>query len=149
MKGSVMHEDVLIPTDGSDKNDKVVDYAIGLANLTEATIHALSVIDDRALRDLDEELEETVSQRLESKTERWVTDIAETATSAGLETVTEVRRGDPSSQIIQYADENEIDLIVMGGQGADHRHHENIGSVSERVVSEAPCPVTLRMVGDE
>ena len=144
-----MHEDILVPTDGNDKNDKVVDYAVKLAGLSGATIHALSVIDTRSVRDLDEELAATVREQLETKTEAWVTEIADAAAEAGLEAVTEVRTGDPSSQILQYIEEAGIDLVVMGGQGADHQHHENIGSVSQRVVTDAPCPVTIRMVSGE
>lgn len=144
-----MHDDILVPTDGNDKNDKVVDYAVKLAGLSGATIHALSVIDTRSVRDLDEELAATVQEQLETKTEAWVTEIADAAAGAGLEAVTEVRTGDPSSQILQYIEDAGIDLVVMGGQGADHQHHENIGSVSQRVVTDAPCPVTIRMVSGE
>jgi universal stress protein A len=52
-----------------------------------------------------------------------------------------VRRGDPSKQIIEVADELDVDLIVMGTRGTTGLEHVLLGSVAERTVRLAHCPV--------
>ena len=53
----------------------------------------------------------------------------------------EVREGTPFYEIIQFAKENDIDLIVMGTHGHTGLAHLLMGSVAEKVVRKAPCPV--------
>ena len=53
----------------------------------------------------------------------------------------EVREGTPFYEIIQFAKENDIDLIVMGTHGHSGLAHVLLGSVTEKVVRKAPCPV--------
>ena len=50
-------------------------------------------------------------------------------------------RGKEVQQILQYVKEKQIDLIVMGTHGASGLEHALLGSVAERVVRRAPCPV--------
>jgi nucleotide-binding universal stress UspA family protein len=59
--------------------------------------------------------------------------------------VTEVQMGRPFMEIIRYARDKEIDLIVLGTHGRSGLKHALLGSVAERVVRKAPCPVlTIR-----
>jgi nucleotide-binding universal stress UspA family protein len=59
--------------------------------------------------------------------------------------VTAVRRGDPVDAVVAYAKENAIDLIVAVTHGRSGLGHALLGSVAERIVREAPCPVlTIR-----
>ena len=51
------------------------------------------------------------------------------------------RRGTPSKEIVRYAKERDIDLIVMGTHGRGLLAHAVMGSVTEKVVRNAPCPV--------
>ena len=55
--------------------------------------------------------------------------------------VTETRFGKPSKEIVQYATDHEIDMIVVGAHGQSGLTHFLIGSVAESVVRHAPCPV--------
>jgi nucleotide-binding universal stress UspA family protein len=60
----------------------------------------------------------------------------------------EARFGSPARDIVNYAAANDIDLIVMGTHGHGGVHHLLVGSVTERVVRAAPCPVlTVRDSG--
>jgi nucleotide-binding universal stress UspA family protein len=52
-----------------------------------------------------------------------------------------MRLGTPSEEIVNYADEHEIDLIVMGTHGRTGVARVLLGSVAEKVVRKAPCPV--------
>jgi len=52
-----------------------------------------------------------------------------------------VRPGTPATEIVHYAEEEDIDLIVMGTHGRGFMSHMVMGSVAEKVVRTAPCPV--------
>jgi universal stress protein A len=63
-----------------------------------------------------------------------------------------IRRGDPSSQIVELAQEAGVDLIIMGTRGLTGLRHVVLGSVAERTVRHAPCPVVttkFHAVSDE
>jgi nucleotide-binding universal stress UspA family protein len=64
--------------------------------------------------------------------------------------IREMREGRPFVEIIRYADEADIDLIVMGTHGWGPISHMLVGSVAEKVVRKAHCPVlTIRPAGHE
>src|SRR5262249_49264922 len=52
-----------------------------------------------------------------------------------------VRPGNPATEIVHYAEEHDVDLIVMGTHGRGFVAHVVMGSVAEKVVRTAPCPV--------
>ena len=61
-----------------------------------------------------------------------------------------VRTGTPFVEIVRHAKENDVDLIVMGTHGRTGLVHALIGSVAEKVVRKAPCPVlTVRPEGHQ
>ena len=53
----------------------------------------------------------------------------------------EVARGQPADAIVRFAQERDVDLIVMGTHGRSGLQHALLGSVAEKVVRQAPCPV--------
>ena len=66
----------------------------------------------------------------------------------GIETVRAIRVGHAFVEILQYATDNAIDMIVMGTHGRGPIQHLLLGSVAEKVVRKAPCPVlTVRQPG--
>lgn len=68
-------------------------------------------------------------------------------TTAPVESV--VRRGSPADEIVRYAEEKGTGLIVMGSRGWGEMHAVLLGSVSERVLHSAPCPVLIvRLTGN-
>lgn len=121
----------------------MIDYAVEIAMQSNATVHSLAVVDERVLSDLDGDLEESVHETLETKSHHWVGAVADAATDAGLETISETRFGDPSEQILEYANDADIDLIVLGQRGADHYNNEQLGSVSNRIVTDTSRPVLV------
>ncbi len=66
---------------------------------------------------------------------RWAT------TSAAATTVLKTQVGSPHREIVRYATEHQVDLIVLGTHGRGPLGHMLLGSVAERVVRTAPCPV--------
>jgi len=136
-----MYETILFPTDGSDHAETVAEHAFEAAKTRSATLHVLSVVDDRAFLVLDDARVEQVREDLRA-TAREATDAAATrAAEAGLEVETAIDTGHPAECIVDYATENDVDLIVMGTSGDDYENNV-VGSVSQRVVRTAPVPVT-------
>ncbi|AGB33275.1 UspA domain-containing protein [Natrinema pellirubrum DSM 15624] len=136
-----MYETILLPTDGSDHAATVAAHAIDVAATRDATLHVLSVVDDRAFLVLDDNRVEQVRDDLEATAREAVDEAATRAADRGVETTTAVDTGNPAECIVDYAASEPVDLIVMGTSGDEYERNV-VGSVSQRVVREAPVPVT-------
>jgi nucleotide-binding universal stress UspA family protein len=78
---------------------------------------------------------------LREGSKRAMAELAKTGLAAGVRVVQETREGPPFLEIVRYAQEGDIDLIVMGTHGRTGLAHALMGSVAEKVVRKAPCPV--------
>ncbi|RQG91419.1 universal stress protein [Natrarchaeobius halalkaliphilus] len=137
-----MYHDVLIPTDGSDGTRRSIVHGLTIAERFDATVHALSVVPEGPLGTLE-------SEEATPAAHRAVDHVAATAKRSGLEAVTAVDHGVPHEEILSYADEHGIDMIVMGTQGRTGLDRVLVGSVTERVVRMADVPiVTVRLTDD-
>ncbi|RLM57611.1 universal stress protein [Halobellus sp. Atlit-31R] len=139
-----MYDNILIPTDGSEQAANAVEEAIRLANELDATVHALHVVDEFEAKIVpitgaeDEKREEFLEHGKE------VTDeVAGVAAEAGLDCVTEVRTGMAHEEIRRYADENDIDLVVIGSRGLGTVEEMLLGSTADKVVRTIDKPVTV------
>jgi nucleotide-binding universal stress UspA family protein len=141
---SRMYERILVPTDGSQGSAHVALQAIDLAEQYGATIHVCSVVDDShrsILPDVGSR-----SEDLETEAQKAIQRVTKMASVHGVETVGEVREGDPAEEILEYAEEIRADLIVAGTHGRSGVERRLIGSVAERLVRHASCPVmTVRL----
>ncbi|ELY65013.1 universal stress protein [Natrinema versiforme] len=136
-----MYETILFPTDGSDHAATVAAHAIDAAAAHDASLHVLSVVDDRAFLVLEDDRVERVRDDLEATAREAADDAATRAADRGLETTTAVDTGNPAERIVDYAETADVDLIVMGTSGDEYERNV-VGSVSQRVVRDAPVPVT-------
>ncbi|OHB71466.1 MAG: hypothetical protein A2W17_08550 [Planctomycetes bacterium RBG_16_41_13] len=142
---------ILCPVDYSIYSEKALAYAIELATRFQAKLHLLHVLDIRFLDVNNPELpyipvtaniisEETIAM-LKSRLLKSVSD--ETQGKISVEAI--VIQGVPFTEIIRTARESNIDLIVIGTHGRTGLAHAVMGSVAEKVVRKAPCPVlTIR-----
>lgn len=135
-----MYSKVLFPTDGSVDATEALTHALDLAQQYGATLHTLYVDppdDEPALLD---ETGEALSG------EQIIEDVRTRANEVGLEVVSELRHGDPSTAILEYATEADIDLVVMATRGRTGLDRYILGSVTEDVVRSSDVPVlTVRM----
>lgn len=145
-----MFERILVPTDGSSGADSALDLAIDLVRTYDATLHVVYVVDLGGLP-LDEDSDTwLVHQALESEGQSTVTAVRERAERAGIEHVeTAVLEGAPHRAIIEYVQEHDIDLVVMGTHGRRGVDHVLLGSVTERIIRTAPVPVLSVRVPDD
>jgi len=143
-----MYDRILLPTDGSRGNSRAVEQAIGLAAQSDARLHVLFVIED--LPYAPEMMDGQVEARLREIGEEAISDIRQRADDAGVSVETALEDGTPHQSILEYADEEGMDLIVMGTHGRSGLDRYLLGSVTERVVRGADTPVlTVRVDGDE
>lgn len=137
---------ILLPTDFSDTAQYALDYARELAGRFDATVHLLHVVPD-PLQTLAVEVAPVVSDLAAS----WTADAErrlEEVRIEGPRTVRAVRVGHAFVEILRYAADNAIDLIVMGTHGRGPVEHLLLGSVAEKVVRKASCPVlTVKQAG--
>lgn len=143
-----MYEHVLVPTDGSEAAAAAVREAVDLADLTGATIHGLYVVDARDYSALPETKWVGVETALESEGESALAAVTDAAEAADVPVRTRIRRGVPHGEILDYAEEEEIDLIVMATHGRTGLDRFLLGSVTENVIRGASVPVHVIRTGD-
>jgi nucleotide-binding universal stress UspA family protein len=149
-----MFKRILVPMDFSAPSDAALEQARSVATRFGASLHLLHVADDpyRVLysaevfvpdiEGLREEILKDVTGRLNDRLRP--SDLTE------LHATAEAIIGMPAASIVEYADGHDIDLIVMGTHGRGGMSHLLMGSVAERVVRTAACPVlTVRKAHTE
>ena len=137
---------VLVPTDGSDASVAAARLAYRLARAFEAKVDLLFVIDlllCEELRRFDQGEFDEIQRELLEQGERVVGVLRDEGERQGLTVASTVRRGDPFEEIVATAQQQEVDLIVMGHVGRRPRARVLLGSVAERVLEFAPCPVMV------
>ena len=134
---------ILIATDFSEPAEKALTYARALAQKFGATLHVLHVADDLLARgvglegyvafdpELQREIEESARKQLKAL-------VAKEPVPAKPVVITS---NAPANAIVEYAQKSKIDLIVIGTRGRSGIANLLLGSVAERVVRTAGCPV--------
>jgi nucleotide-binding universal stress UspA family protein len=143
-----MYDRVLVPTDGSDGTSKTLAHAIDLAERHDATLDALSVVDEHRLEGLSGDARFETETTLQDNAERAVAAVVDRAEQAGLACETTVMAGAPAERIVAHAAASGADVIVMGTHGrSDHERIATLGSVTQRVVENAAVPVLVVHIG--
>ncbi|MFP4626786.1 MAG: universal stress protein [Natronomonas sp.] len=134
--------DVLVPVDGSDPADSAIDHAV--THFPEANITVLYVMDpvDGATAWGPVTGEDWVSAA-EERAESVLAEASERAADAGHDVETASVIGRPSQAIVEYAEEHDVDQVVIGSHGRKGVARVLLGSVAETVVRRTPSPVTV------
>lgn len=146
-----MYDDILVPTDGSEGTNKAVEHALDIAKKYDATAHVVYVVNTSAYSTLPADSNwESITAALEDEGKQATSEVVEEMQDAGANAVPSVEEGIPHKTILEYADNNDIDLIVMGTHGKSGLDRLLLGSVTEKVVRASKVPVlTVRMVDGE
>jgi len=137
---------ILVPTDFSEFSQPAMDHGCAIAARFAAQLHLLHVVPDPAM--LVPEAAAFSVESMQAQTDAMVAE-AQSQLAAlpadgwddGQPVVREVRVGTAFMEIIDYAREKDIDLIVIGTHGRSGLMHILMGSVAERIVRKASCPV--------
>jgi nucleotide-binding universal stress UspA family protein len=136
-------KNILVPIDFSSHSRAALECAIGLAKTYGSTIHVLHAYHlpiqiatpDQIVtpQNFWRDVRDAAARKLEKS--------AELVRRAGVPVETHLTEAQPAAAIIDLADKLEADLIVMGTRGLSGLKHVLLGSVAERTVRLAPCPV--------
>jgi universal stress protein A len=145
-KEAVMNsQKFLIPIDFSEFANQALDYAIALATKLQARLTLLHVIHAMPLgvAEMGASLPYSYLQELEADIAQSMGEYLTRVQEAGLEGEIMIVHGVPFEEIVNTAAANQIDLIIMGTHGRSGLQHVLLGSVAEKVVRLAPCPVLV------
>ena len=137
-------EKILVPCDFSEPAKSALKLAIEIAGQSGAELHVLNVVELPIMHDdiltpmpsFDETLLRELSQRSEEKFAQWKSDFA-----GHTPFLTKIEFGPIVPTILDYLDDNKINLVVMGTKGVSGLEEVFIGSTAEKVVRHAVCPV--------
>lgn len=128
-----MYDTILVPTDGSVVAESAGEYGCALADRFGADLHVVHVTEDGGL----------VGDDGDDSGERAVEAVADDARELGVDVTTSViePEGAVHSELIDYADAHDVDVVVMGTHGWSGLDRFLVGSVAQQTLRESPVPV--------
>lgn len=140
---------VIVPIDFSDNAGIVVNSAAYIAGTFKAALHVLFIVqnfEDYSGFFVPQMSVATIENDLfvgaEEQMDLFCREHSDKFDQAGISPITKVLVGDVAEKIVEYAAEENGDLIVMGTHGYKGLERIMFGSVADQVVKTAPCPVT-------
>lgn len=135
---------ILLPIDGSEHAMKAVDYALKLAKDDHSQveiIHVRAPLDHYPSRVVYSHL--ALEKELMEEAESIIAKGIEKFKDSGIPYTAKILTGDPADVICREAEENGIELIVMGSRGLNAVSRFVLGSVSSRVLTHGCCPILI------
>ena len=141
-----MYKKILLPTDGSKYSENAEQHALFLAEKSGAEIIALSVIEngfsiglpsDDTIYEINQMLKEETKQNL--KRDEEIRDEVDSS----IKVTSLVKEGSPAAVILDVAEDEDVDLIVIGSSGKTGFDRFLMGSVASKVVKSAKCSVLV------
>ncbi len=156
---------LLVPVDGSNASISAVKKALELSKKYNFSIKLISVVAEKnseyrrhenAWKGVDgsiisesEELEKQLEKKVKENADRLLNAIVSKLDFSGIKVETEVLLGEPYVKIIEVAKNDNVDMIVMSNRGFSKVKRFFVGSVTQKVISDAPCPVLVVNAGFE
>lgn len=139
-----LYRNIVIATDGSENSQRAISCGVEIAKLSGATVHALYVVDTPSMisetwtagKEMVHELIIREGKKVLSKVKKIIED-------SRVEVKEVLLEGYPSEEIINFAENNNMDLIVMGTLGKTGLERFLVGSVAENVVRNSKVPVMV------
>jgi len=141
---SELYRNIVIETDGSENSRKAISCGIEIAKISVATVYIIHVVDTLSVvsdiwtagKDLIHDMMIRDGKKILSETKKTIED-------SGVEVKDVLLNGHPGEEIIKFAENNNMDLIVMGTLGATGLEKFLMGSVAEKVVRHSKVPVMV------
>ena len=150
---------LLVPVDGSNASIGAVKKALELSKQYNFSIKLISVVAEKnseyrrhenAWKGVDGsviaesvELEKQLEKKIKENAERLLNAIISKLDFNGIRVESDVLLGEPYVKILETAKNDKIDMIVMSNRGFSKIKRFFVGSVTQRVIAEAPCPVLV------
>lgn len=137
-------ERILCPTDFSDFSERAYEYGLSLARHYNAELYLLHVVRPVIIGYPEYAIPDSVSEfygELREHAEEQLREFAKVHAEGGVHAMVAVEEGVATESILNFARENSVDMIVMGTHGRRGFQRLTLGSVTERVLRKAGCPV--------
>lgn len=145
-------KNIIVPTDFSQLSEHAFEYAKDIAERRGATIHLVYVLEKQppflAMRSLDMDEDEVIANMLE-QAQTQLNEAIKHFGEIKCEVKPVLRKGVDYEEIVQYSKEISADLIVIATHGRTGFIHTLIGSVAEKVIRHAKCPVLVTTPPEE
>jgi len=135
---------ILCPTDFSDFSEGAYDYGLSLARHYNAELYLLHVVRPVIIGYPEYAVPDSVNEfygELREHAEEQLREFVKVHTEGGVQAIVVVEEGVTTESILDFARETSIDMIVMGSHGRRGFQRLTLGSVTERVLRRAGCPV--------
>jgi nucleotide-binding universal stress UspA family protein len=135
---------ILCPTDFSDFSERAYDYGLSLARHYKAELYLLHVVRPVIIGYPEYAIPDSVNEfygELREHAEEQLREFAKVHTEGNVQAIVAVEEGVVTESILDFARENSVDMIVMGTHGRRGFQRLTLGSVTERVLRRAGCPV--------
>ena len=135
---------ILIATDGSEYTKSAIKKGLSLAKMLGAEAIGVYVVDVRDFSGMSmEDMNYAYVDLIRDHGDEILSELKEYGKEFGLDVRTIKREGIPADEIVSVAEEEDADLIVIGSFGRSALEKLLLGSVAEKVIRHAPCPVLV------
>jgi len=136
---------ILIATDGSETANEAADFGIEMVGCSGAKIYAVYVIDITPYRSvtLDKIWSKETLDEHEKAGYEATSYVEKIAKAAGTEVESRILKGNPAEKILSFAEDNGMDMIIVGSLGKGGYDRLILGSVSEKIIRHAKVPVLV------
>ncbi|ANU12659.1 Universal stress protein family [Planococcus halocryophilus Or1] len=137
-----MYTRILLAVDGSEHSERAAKEAVKLAKgstKSQVTIVFVADYDDSK----KEVLHSGSSSELDLKRRKNLQPVEDALSAGGVNYKVEILHGTPGPAIVEYANQDEFDVLVIGSRGLNSLQEMVLGSVSHKVVKRANCPVLI------
>lgn len=142
-----MYDRILLSTDGTIASEEAEAHALDLAAAHDAMLHVLYVVDEDVVTAYsgDEYVDEAEGPEhgLEEHGEETLSELRSRASEAGIDIETAMQHGRPAETIVDYANDHDADLLVLGTKRRPEEYRALLGSVTDRVLRLTTRPATV------
>lgn len=140
---------ILCPTDFSEESCHAIEYGVRFAKVSDGTLLLAHVIHVPSGELYQPDLHVITFDEAKSRALARLQELRETRGGRYPKCELLVEVGDPFDVLMNIAQQRQVDLIVISTHGRTGLHHLVIGSVTEKIIRQAPCPVFVVRRGAE
>lgn len=140
-----MYSEILVPTDGSDASLEAVEQGVAIADRFGGAVHFLNVVDvgtEMSASGVGHVADE-LNKSLEKMADDALTDAESRAEDADVAHERAMLEGVPHEAIVEYSDDHDVDLVVMGATGQSGLKEHLLGSTTDRVTQSVETSVLV------
>ena len=146
-----MYKKILVPLDGSELSESVLDHVITIATSCQVPevvlLRVREPLDNRVRVALDPEIAKELDQAYHDEFANYLKGIARKLEKKGIVVKKEVLAGNPAKEILKYSRNNDVDLIIMSTHGRSGVSRIVFGSVANKIIRQTEVPVLLKPAG--